>query len=78
MWELGYKSFKVLPTLFRGMNMTKKFSQCIRQELISKIMQGYKVIQDISPKEREKNHNIILYKSTWLLVKISVYFILTL
>lgn len=36
------------------MNVTKKFSQCIWQELIPKIMQGYKVIQDISPTEREK------------------------
>ncbi len=49
MRKLSDEGLQVLAPLLRGMNVSEEVSQCIREELVTKVMKCDKLIQDISP-----------------------------
>ncbi len=61
MRKLSDEGLQVLAPLLRGMNVSEEVSQCIREELVAKVMKCDKLIQDISPANTVVSNQIFYY-----------------
>lgn len=61
MRKLSDEGLQVLAPLLRGMNVSEEVSQCIREELVAKVMKCDKLIQDISPANIVVSNQIFNY-----------------
>ncbi len=67
MRKLSDEGLQVLAPLLRGMNVSEEVSQCIREELVAKVMKCDKLIQDISPANTVVSNQIFIIISSRLL-----------
>ena len=58
--ELGNEGFQILSSFLRRMNVSEKISQSVGEELVTEVMKGHQLVQDVPPAHRRKYKDKIL------------------
>lgn len=51
--ELGNEGFQIFSSLLRCMDVSEEIPQSIREKLVTEVMEGHQLIQDIPPAHTE-------------------------